>query len=324
MRCTKLAFALPALLGLFTSPAHANLVITPTFDSTITSDPNAATIEATLNSAIQVYETDFINPINVKIDFQEMSSGLGESTTYYGTVSYTTYRNALIATKALGTDSTAFEGFIPAGANNPVNGNTSVNVKTANLRAIGLSGTVAFDSTIGLNTSTTNISRSGTQDPSKYDLFSVASHEIDEALGLGSSLDNSANTPVAIPTGPIEPEDLYRFSAPGVRSLTNDINANSYLSVNDGATNLVYFNQTAGGDFGDYKSQAGSPKVQDAFGTPGSHPNLGTPELTALQDIGYNRSIVAAPEPSQLAALGFAAFGALGLILRVRKRRAQS
>src|SRR5258707_434566 len=47
------------------------LVINPTFASNITSDPNAATIEATINRAIQAYESSFSDNITVNITFQE-------------------------------------------------------------------------------------------------------------------------------------------------------------------------------------------------------------------------------------------------------------
>ena len=52
--------------------------------------------------------------------------------------------------------------------------------------------------------------------------------------------------------------------------------------------------------------------MQNAFGTPGATPNLGTAEITALDVIGYNVSAI--PEPSSaalllgLGAIGFTAF----------------
>jgi hypothetical protein len=61
--------ALAALLGAG-QPADA-LVITPTFASNITSDPNAAAIEAVINTAIGICQADFTDPINVAITFQE-------------------------------------------------------------------------------------------------------------------------------------------------------------------------------------------------------------------------------------------------------------
>ena len=69
----------PVALSLagITPVGEAGLTIIPTFDSSITSDPNSATIEATIEAAIAVYAQTFSDPITVSIMFQEMSSGLG-------------------------------------------------------------------------------------------------------------------------------------------------------------------------------------------------------------------------------------------------------
>ena len=329
MRHLKLILAVPVLLGLPAPQAQANppahLTITPTYDSTITSNANAATIESSIQSEINVYQNSFSNPVNVNIAFKGNETiSLGQSSTVISSLSYTQFRTALFATKATSTDNLDFENSFPAGPNNPVNNNSNIIVTSANARAIGIDyglGSAGIDSTISLKTSIMNLSRTGAQDSSKYDLQTVVAHEIDEALGFGSALNGLANGATS-PTRAIGVSDLYRFSAPGTRSLSTNVNANAYLSVDGGLTNLVNFNQTAGGDFSDYMSVAGSPHVQDAFNTPGAQADLGTAELTTLRDIGYNSSISAAPEPSQLAGLAFSAFGALGLILRSRKRRA--
>ena len=95
-KCAALGFGL-ASGGLltFAAQSHANLTIVPTFDSTITSDPNAATIEATINTAISSVESYIANPVTVSIDFEETNSGLAESETYIGETPYTTYLNQL-------------------------------------------------------------------------------------------------------------------------------------------------------------------------------------------------------------------------------------
>src|SRR5262245_54090129 len=82
--------------GLVLGPlAQAGLVITPTFDSSITNDPNAATIINTINDAIRLYEARFSDPIEVTIKFQEMTTGLGHSQWWFATVPYSQYRSAL-------------------------------------------------------------------------------------------------------------------------------------------------------------------------------------------------------------------------------------
>ena len=148
-----------------------------------------------------------------------------------------------------------------------------------------------------------------------YGLQAVANHEIDEALGIGG--DGSTLTGTGVFTAAVGDLDLYRYSAPGVRSYsnTNSTSPLAYFSIDGGNTVLSYFNQTTGADFGDWLSNpipAGfSPQVQDAFGEPGTNPALGVNELAAFSAIGYETAV---PEPATLGTLGagvtcIAAFG---------------
>src|SRR5438477_11208261 len=83
------------------------LTIIPTFDASITSDPQAATIEATINAAIAVYQSNFSDPVTVSIKFQKMSSGLGASSSYFQSFSYSSYLAALVSHSASADDVTA-------------------------------------------------------------------------------------------------------------------------------------------------------------------------------------------------------------------------
>jgi len=265
------------------------LTILPIFDSSITSDPQAAAIEATINSAIAGYHAHFSNPITVSIEFKEMDSGLGQSVTYLASVSYAAYRTALAANAATADDATALT-YLPATANNPVNGSQYITLKDPLARALGFAGNPPAgdqDGIIGLNTSILNLS-SAQNNPNLYSLSTTVSHEIDEVLGLGSALNNLNNGDPA-PTYGVYPEDLFRYDQNGARSFTTDLNASAYFSIN-GVTQLAQFNQYMGGDFGDWYSYSGDnvPQVQDAFGTPGSSPVLGV-ELQVLDVIGYTR-----------------------------------
>src|SRR5262245_27777501 len=281
------------------------LVITPTFDSTITSDPNAAIIEASINRVIQAFEDSFSDNITVNITFQEVTSGLGGSSTKVGNFSYTSYLAALTSHATTADDTTALAS-LPPGPNTPVGGagNTNLTLTAALANALGLAGAVTPESTISLNTSIMNLDRTATQDPTKYDLMDTTAHEIDEALAGGSAMDGQTNGDPAnsVP----EPLDFFRYSANGVRSYDTLATTTSYFSIDGGATNLVGFNQYSPGmppcgtpDFGDWFSNncAGNsvnPHVQDSNAQPGQYDTLSV-ELRRLDVLGYARIATAAP-----------------------------
>ena len=90
------------------APAKANLVIDPVWANSISSDPNAATIEGTIDTAISNFETDISNPVTVYINFTEATSGLGGSNTTAYVVPYSNYLNGLENNQILSlNDSTA-------------------------------------------------------------------------------------------------------------------------------------------------------------------------------------------------------------------------
>jgi hypothetical protein len=262
--------------------AQAGLVIIPTFDGSITNDPSAATIISTINDTISLYEARFNDPIQVTIRFQKMTAGLGQSQWWFINIPYSQYRSALMADSKSTNDAVALA-HLPAGSINPVTPSSSINVKTANLRALGLPGSSGlpggYDGIISLNTSVMNLSRS-TNNPSRFDLMTVAAHEIDEVLGLASALPNPGfNSPF--------PVDLFRFNSSVQRSFTTS-GDDAFFSIDGGTTLLARFNQTAGGDYGDWWSTGvHDPQVQDAFLVAGATPDPDV-ELTALDVIGYD------------------------------------
>ena len=319
---------LVVLAAVSAGPAHADVAlnILATFDSSITSDPNAAAIEATINSAINFYATTFTThtagPIGVAIDFQEMSSGLGQSTTALFSAPYSSFINALTAASSGDATDTTALAHLSAGANNPVNGSTSIYVKSAELRALGapvappLPG--GFDGIIGLNTHITNPGSPGSSDI--YSLLATTEHEIDEVLGLGSSLGLSPG----IPLQP-SPEDLFRYDNTGVRSFTTSPNDHTFFSL-DGTTDFAQFdNQNDGGDWGDWQSNPRAPgvapKVQDAFATPFSNPSLavGATEVVALDALGYNLATPTSPVPEPTSLVFFGSVVAIGGVVSRRR-----
>ncbi len=224
-----------------------------------------------------------------------MGSGLGQSSTYYGTFTYSNYRSALASHATTADDVTALA-HIPA--SNPVNSSSSVNLMLPLARALGFNANPPSgqtDGTISLNTSLMNLALTD-NNASKYSLYATVCHEIDEVLGFSSAM-NGLNNGDPAPTGPISPEDLFRYDGTGARSFTTAANAVAYFSI-DGTTDLVQYNQHQGGDFQDWFSFGGSPtpRAQDAYATPGARP-VPNIELTALDVIGYSR---VAPVPPPL------------------------
>ena len=77
--------------------AHAGLTINATFDSSITSLPDAAAIEGAINAAISVLEADISESDHGHDRFPNMTGGLGQSTSGIYAVTYFDYYNALKA-----------------------------------------------------------------------------------------------------------------------------------------------------------------------------------------------------------------------------------
>ena len=93
------------------------------------------------------------------------------------------------------------------------------------------------------------------------------------------------------PPATIRPQDLFSWSSPGVRNLTLD--GSRYFSIDSGSTDIVGFNQTPPGDFGDWLSEAcpqRHPLVQNAFVCRDQFSDISptSPEGINLDVIGYD------------------------------------
>ena len=293
------------------------LTIVPTFDASVTGDPNALTLEADFNTAIAVYQSLYTDNITVSILFRYATTAPNGSALSSGTLArsnyviysqnYATYINALTNDSKSANDATAVA-HLPTAATVPTTP-TKIDVSSANGRAVGLNtqgtmdatsgvGTGSFDGIVTVNSSQPfQLTRTGGISGTKYDIEQSIEHEIDEVLGLGSVLPNSTDFTGNVA---VKPEDLFRYSAAGTLSLTTSGSATSYLSIDGGTTNLASFNQNSTGDYGDWGASA-QPLVQLAFSFKGTQSDVSatSPEGVALDVVGYDL----APEPTALTLL---------------------
>jgi len=292
-----------------TLASSSGLVITPTFDTSVTRDRKAVSIESVINSAIAKYQPLFSDPVNVSILFRyatttpqgsSLGSALAQSYfTVYNGITWETFINALRSDARTSNDNSAVAS-IPFG---PLT--WDIVSSSANGRAVGLDtpgamfadGSVAaggsYDGIVTLNSSQSFQFTRPTSSTS-YDAQRAVEHEMDEVLGLGSYLNNTNNSNV-------RPEDLFTWASQNSRNTST--NGIRYFSANAGATNIVGLNQTSGYDYGDWLSAPcpqSNPYVQNAFGCKGQADDVraSSPEGIALDIIGYDLvAAVATPSP---------------------------
>lgn len=276
----------------------SGLTINATFDSSITSNYNAAAIEAMINRAISIYEALFTNRITIQILFRYASTApdgtpfppgaAAQSLAVGYVIPWNDYISALRTHARGGND-------ILANASLPQTALSShIITKSANGRSVGLNtptavfanGTVGaggpYDGIVTLN-SFFPYAFDRSVGTSNFDAQRATEHEMDEVIGLGSRLNGSGND--------LLPQDLFSWSSPGVRNISTS--GPRYFSINGGSTNIVNFSQNPNTDLGDWASTScpqTHPYVQNAFFCPHQASDIaaGSPEGINLDVIGYN------------------------------------
>jgi hypothetical protein len=278
--------------------ATTGLNINPTFDPSITGNPNAAAIEAMINRAISFHESLFNDPITIQIRFRYSTIGpdgtplpagaVAQSVFVLYHVPWNVYIGALRADARTGNDNLA-NASLPGAALSP-----NIKPRSAGGRAVGLDTPTAmcangslcqggpYDGIVTLNSSVPYQFTRPTNS-SHLDAQRSTEHEVDEVIGLGSHLGDNGND--------LHPQDLFSWSSPGVRNRTSS--GTRYFSINGGVTNIVNFNQNPTGDFGDWLGGTCPqvhPYVQNAFGCTGQSSDIAatSPEGINLDVVGYD------------------------------------
>ena len=279
-----------------TTVATAGLIIHPTFDSSITNNPNAAAIEAMINRTISIYESLFSDPITIEIRYRYSTTAPDGTPLPQGTVSqsdsviydipWDVYINALRADAKSSNDNIA-NASLPGNALS-----ATIKLKGPNGRAVGLdtppsmfaNGTVGnggpYDGIVTLNSSfpfqfTRPVSANN------FDAQNGTEHETDEIIALASNA-NVSN---------LRAQDLFSWSSAGVRNISST--GTRYFSIDRGSTNIVNFNQDPSLDLGDWLSTAcpqAHPYVQNAAGCRGQSSDVTatSPEGINLDVVGYD------------------------------------
>jgi hypothetical protein len=316
----KLVSAILGASALLHAAPSSALTITPSFDSSVTSLPQASTIEQAFTQAAAAFNV-LPSPVNINVGVswgsvggQALPSGaLGSSMDMlYGYYTLNQVRSWLPSSDV-----------IPS---SPASGASNYVLPSAEAKALGLvrasgssvDGYIGF----GLAPSSYSYGRTSTQ-AGTYNFIGVAEHELDEVLGRISGIGHGFATSF----------DLFRYTIGANGKPVSNFSAvtGAYFSADGGLTqDGPPFNALSTGDVGDWSGTASATDAQDAFLYRGVTTALSQADFDGLDVLGYATSgtgrttgsqvagstdLSLIPEPASAALL---VSGLTGLLLRRR------
>jgi hypothetical protein len=148
--------------------------ITVTYDSTVPIEAHQD-----FNTLISLYDSTFLNPINVNLEVSFGQTGLGQSLTQRVSVSYSDWVNQL-AQSALANPLNIYEAAAVKSLpfSDPL-GNGTVLLTTANAKALGFSViNPPFDSVLTFSNQPGSFEYNQVPSAGQYDFMDVAAHEL--------------------------------------------------------------------------------------------------------------------------------------------------
>jgi hypothetical protein len=291
-----------AIAGMALSGIGASGIVTPVHALTFNFTPAAGTSQLAIDgfkAAGALWSSLFTDDVsvNINIDFKQLDAGvLGETGTLNRNFGYDQVYSALGQDRSSADDNSAvnslskgstFNMLLNRTANSP-NGsgsatpyldnngnsnNSTIEMTTANAKALGLQGNGGNDASISFNNLFTwDFNQSDGISTDAFDFVGTATHEIGHALGFGSGVDNldsSAATNQAYNDNvftTVNTLDLFRYStlSSSVSAIdwTAD-NRDKYFSLDGGVTKIASL--ATGDNYGD-GSQASHWKDQQGLG----------------------------------------------------------